>query len=245
MAVPDDPSGRPRLVLVHGTRLSAAQWDPYPTLLPTVEVVAVDLPGHGERLAEQFTVDAALAVIGEAVRGAAGRPVVLAGHSLGGYLASLWASRHPDALAGLVLIGATADPAGRVAFGYRGFARVLSLVGPHRMHRLSDAVMRLLGAGTTAAGTDVAAYAALPAAWQAVVEHCGPHLLAGPTCPVLLVNGQWDQMRVDVARHAAAARRARVITVRRATHLLPLTHPVEVAGILSDAVAVTPPAARP
>ncbi|MFP5417017.1 MAG: alpha/beta fold hydrolase [Actinomycetes bacterium] len=39
-------------------------------------------------------------------RYAAGRPVVLAGHSLGGAMAAGWASEHPDELAGLVLMAA-------------------------------------------------------------------------------------------------------------------------------------------
>lgn len=37
---------------------------------------------------------------------AAGRPVVIAGHSLGGAMAAQWASAHPDRLAGMVLMAA-------------------------------------------------------------------------------------------------------------------------------------------
>ena len=224
-------------MLVHGARMSSAQWEQYPALIPDAEVVPVDLPGHGDRLAEELTVDTALQVITEAVRGVDGQPVVLAGHSLGGYLATLWASRHPHDLTGLVLIGATADPNGRISPGYRGFARLLAAVGPERMHRVSGAVMRLLGAGDAAASTDSAAYATLPIAWQIVADHCGPHLLEGLPCPVLMVNGQWDQMRLDVAKYAAAARRSRVVTVRGATHLLPMTHRDQVAEALAEAVA--------
>lgn len=44
-----------RLVLVPGTRFSATLWEPYRELLPDVELVPVDLPGHGARLGDDFT----------------------------------------------------------------------------------------------------------------------------------------------------------------------------------------------
>src|SRR5688500_9964118 len=91
-----DSASRPRLVLVHGTRMERRQWDPYVPLLPGVDVVAPDLPGHGTRVREEFTLDAALGTIATAVDAAApGQRVVLAGHSLGGYLATVYAARHP------------------------------------------------------------------------------------------------------------------------------------------------------
>ena len=71
-------------MLVHGTRLSHTQWAPYDGLFPELEVVAPDLPGHGTRVGERFTTDAAVGAIGAAVEsGAPGLPVVLVGHSLG------------------------------------------------------------------------------------------------------------------------------------------------------------------
>ncbi len=83
-----------RLVLIHGTRMSHGQWADYPALLPEMELVTPDLPGHGSRRDATFTTDAALASIDEGVRGGSpGQRVVLVGHSLGGYLAMLYAAR--------------------------------------------------------------------------------------------------------------------------------------------------------
>lgn len=223
--------------------MDARQWEPYRRLLPGVEVVAVDLPGHGHRLGERFTTDAAVAVIAEAVeQGSAGRRVVLAGHSLGGYMASVYAARRPGHLAGLVLVGASADPASSLAGVYRGFARLLPRVGPERMARAANRVMRWLGArGPMAAALPGGeAYAALPDAWQAVMDECGPQLLAQVGCPVLIVNGGLDQMRVHERRYAAAAREARIVTVPHATHLLPLTHPEQLSALLLQATAAGP-----
>lgn len=228
----------PRLVLVHGTRLDHREWAGYAELLPEADVVPVDLPGHGDLLEEEFTAEGALAAIRDAVEAAApGQPVVLAGHSLGGYLATLYAVRHSGALRALVLIGATAEPRGSFAAVYRGFADLLPRVGAERMARASNAVMRRLGAAEEVL-TGPETYAALPAAWQVVFDECRADLLAEVDCPVFLVNGQLDQMRVHVGRFAAAARDARVVTVPRATHLLPVTHPELVADVLREALQV-------
>lgn len=233
-----DRADHPRLVLVHGTRMDGRQWDPYQALLPGVEVVAPDLPGHGGGVGEAFTLDGALETIARAVDGAQGRRVVLAGHSLGGYMATVYAARHPGRLDALVLIGATADPAGPLTALYRGFARLVGRSDPERMARTTNRMVRWLGASDEIAEAlpGGEAYAALPAAWQAVMDECGPDLLRDVDCPVVLVNGQLDQMRLHVRRYAAAASGAAVVTVPRATHLMPLTHPERLARILLEVV---------
>lgn len=230
----EDP-GQPRLVLVHGTRMNRAQWEPYRALLPGVEVITVDLPGHGERVGEEFTGDGALAVIGAAVREAGPAPV-LAGHSLGGYLAAAWAAEHPSDLGALVLVGATADPSGPLSGVYRGFARLLPHLDAERTASRMNAVFRSLGATGEHADAlpDGAAYAALPAAWDYVMARCGPELLDDVRCPVVLVNGQLDQMRLHVRRYAEHARDPHVLTVPGATHLMPATHPDQVAAALRE-----------
>ncbi|WP_194288451.1 alpha/beta fold hydrolase [Ornithinicoccus halotolerans] len=232
--------GRPRVVLLHGTRMTRAQWAGYDRLLPAAEVVAPDLPGHGARTGEEFTRTSALATVDAAVAAAPrGQPVVLVGHSLGGYLAMLWAARHPQRLAALVLVGASAVPTGPGAALYRWFAALVPRVGPERMARGVNAVMRWLGARGEAAAAlpGGEAYAATGAAWQLVMEECRPALLAGLDCPVVLVNGQLDQMRLHARHYARAGRQVRVVTVPRATHLLPLTHREQLAGVLREELA--------
>lgn len=229
---------------MHGTRMTRAQWEPYAALLPEAEVVAPDLPGHGSRSGERFTREGALATVDEAVATAGhGRPVVLVGHSLGGYLAMLWAARHPRRPAALVLVGASAVPTGPGARLYRWFAAaLLPRVGHDRMARGVNAVMRRLGVRGEAAAAlpGGEAYAATEAAWQLVMDECRPALLAGLECPVVLVNGQRDQMRLHVRRYERACRQPRVVTVPRATHLLPLTHPEALARVLREVVRGLP-----
>lgn len=224
-----------RLVLVPGTRFSTVLWEPYRALLPDVEMIPVDMPGHGARLSDAFTTEAALAVIAQAVADCPPtQRVVIAGHSLGGYMAMLYAARaarQPDAL---VVLGATSDPTSRLAFLYRWSARVPLVVGEERMARFMNMVMRVLGARGDYASSlpDGASYAALPAAWAAVMAECSPALLQGVQCPVVLANGQFDQMRVHVRRYAKRCREPHVVTIPGATHLAPVTHPRQVAEIL-------------
>ena len=228
-----------RLVLLHGSQLSAAQWWRYSALLgPDVDLAVPDLPAHGTRRGEAFTWDGALAVVTDAVEGGDdGVPVVLAGHSLGGYLAMAWASEHPHRLAGLALLGASAVPAGPGAALYRAIARVESRLGADRMAQALDRQFDTLLPDELAAVIKEAGYGfdGIPAAWAGVMGLCRPAMLAEVTAPVLLLNGQLDQLRVDARRFARAARSApwvHVVTVPRGLHVFPLTHPYETAAAL-------------
>lgn len=235
---------RVRLVLVHGSQLSGVQWWRYAALLgPDVDLVVPDLPAHGARRGEEFTWQAALSVIDAAVDGgAADEPVVLVGHSLGGYLAMAWAAERPTRLAGLGLLGASAVPAGPGAALYRLIARVEQRLGVDRLSRALDKQWDTLLPEEFAAVLKEAGYGfdGIPAAWDGVMGRCRPEMLAEVTAPVLLVNGQLDQLRVDARRFARAARSARwvrIVTIPRGLHVTPLTHPHEVAAALWELVS--------
>ncbi|GMA20366.1 alpha/beta hydrolase [Arsenicicoccus piscis] len=260
-----------RLVLVHGTRMSARFWDAYPALLADrlagVELVTPDLPGHGSRVAETFTWQGALETVSAAVSGgpagstgsedsgesaeSAGsaesaesaeseRVDVLVGHSLGGYVALDWAAHHPGRLAGLALLGASADPRSRLAVVYRGFAGLSTRVDHERLARAVNRVLVRIAPDLDVAAVvgGGGAYAALPSAWAAVMARCGPELLRDVDAPVLLVNGQLDQLGLHAKEFAAAAHAgATTVTVPRATHFAPVTHPEAVADALASFVS--------
>lgn len=233
-----------RVVLVHGSQLSSAQWWRYSALLgPDVDLVVPDLPAHGARRGEPFTWERALEVIDDAVEGGApGVPVVLAGHSLGGYLALAWAAEHPRRLSGLGLLGASAVPAGPGAALYRAIARVEGRLGVDRMSRALDRQFDAMLPGELAAVIKEAGYGfdGIQAAWAGVMGLCRPEMLAEVTAPVLLVNGQLDQLRVDARRFvraATSARWVRAVSIRGGLHVFPLTHPNETAAALWELVS--------
>lgn len=109
--IPDSGLRRSRggdtcLLCLHGWGLNASVWGPLVGCLGgQVQVLAPDLPGHGARAGEGCFGTLRDAVDG-LIAGVSGR-VIVAGWSLGGLLAVDMARRHPDRVAGVVLLSAT------------------------------------------------------------------------------------------------------------------------------------------
>ncbi len=221
---------------MHGSRLSSAQWAPQlPLLRGQVEVTLVDLPGHGMRVEERFTLDRCVEVIDEAVRaGSPNEQVILVGHSLGGYAAMTYAARHGSALSGLVLAGASATPTGPGAAVYRGVAWLTDRLGPARMTRVNDRVLRRLYPADRIEPVIAGGYFFAPtaAAWSEVMATCRPAMLSAVECPVLLLNGQFDQFRWGAKAFVRACPHARVEIIPHASHLSNLDQPRSFADAL-------------
>lgn len=117
---------KPPIVLVHGTRFSAGQWSPQ--LAPLGEhfpVTAIDLPGHGTRSSQPWSLASATEIISGAVDSLGHGPAMIVGHSLGGYAALEFARRRPGQVRGLVLAGASAVTSGPWAAPYRLIAKIV------------------------------------------------------------------------------------------------------------------------
>ena len=102
----DQGQGLP-LVFVHGFPLSRACWQPQvDDLSSSFRVIAPDLPGFGGRQAAPAgaTMDSLADDVASLLANLGTEPVVLAGHSMGGYIALAFARRHPELLRGLVLV---------------------------------------------------------------------------------------------------------------------------------------------
>jgi pimeloyl-ACP methyl ester carboxylesterase len=226
---------------VHGSRLSRAQWAPQlPLLSPYVDAVAVDLPGHGSRAGEAFTLDRCAEVVHDAVTAVAdGTPVVVVGHSLGGYVALVHAARHSDDLAGVVLAGCSADPVGPGAAVYRGVASLTERLGAERMERLTFRFLRRRYPPEVSEPLVAGGYFPDPtaAAWRGVMGECRAGMLTDVRCPVLLLNGQWDQFRLGERGFLRACPAAEVEHLRGATHLANLDRPREFADAVLRFVA--------
>ncbi|GAA2240744.1 alpha/beta hydrolase [Rarobacter faecitabidus] len=126
-------------VFVHGTRTSGRIWDEQAAALSGLGITAtaIDLPGHGSRMNEDFDLASAHEAIREAIAASpAGSKILLVGLSLGGYLSLDYAAAHPDRIAGVVAAGCSSETSGKPLRLYRDLAqgadnarRALSRIG--------------------------------------------------------------------------------------------------------------------
>ncbi|MEU6483875.1 alpha/beta hydrolase, partial [Streptomyces sp. NPDC046887] len=177
-------------------------------------VTACDLPGHGALAGQRFTLEEAVERVGAALAEAerpTGRPAVLAGMSLGGYVALAAAVRHPELTAGLLLNNCTAQPRGGAARWYGRAGRLVRRAGEEWPARLNAALFRaMLPAESSAAvlsgGFSMAGFAD---AVEELPRHDFLALAGRCSVPLLIANSRADRLfRSDEYRFLAAAREA-------------------------------------
>lgn len=223
------------VVLVHGIRLSGRCWaGAIDEIAAERSVTTVDLPGHGLRRGESFTMPAAIDAVRAAVEQAGGR-AVLVGHSLGGYVAIAAAAELGEQAAGLVVAGSTCVPSTATMVPFRLAHRILSTLadgGERISGRIFEAV---LPSGVAAAiGEGGIATEVIPDVLRAI-GHFDPLAELGRyRGPVWLVNGSRDHFRAHERQFAAATPRTRLLVVPRAGHYLPLAEPRRFARLVRD-----------
>jgi pimeloyl-ACP methyl ester carboxylesterase len=218
-------SGDPVLILVHGATLNGRMWDPVRRhLRAAYRVITPDLPGHGSRLGERYTLEGAVAAIAAAAHSVAPAPVILVGDSLGAYSSMAAAAVLPSQqLKGLVLAGATFNFVGKSVASYvlkawlfRTLAAVLGeqrviarlmpkAFGPRGVNLSPDDARAIINAGMSVVVFGQAVQALRGADHRAK--------LAAIEQPVLILNGDLDKVNVTeeagflaVAKHATSQR---------------------------------------
>ncbi|WBM80202.1 alpha/beta fold hydrolase [Cryobacterium breve] len=230
------------VLFVHGIRASRTMWRQQQARLSESghPSLAIDLPGHGLRSDEEFTVAAALRAIDEGVTALGGR-VLLVGLSLGGYYSIAYAAARPERLVGLVAAGCSFVPAGPGLAAYRRLARVIRLLPDHGLWLHTTLVRVLLpreGALDALAGG--VPLGVMDAGLCATATLSPLRSLAEYPGPVWLVNGAFDQFRLHERRFLSACRDGRLIVVPRATHLVSLAQPDRFAAVLARILARLP-----
>lgn len=229
MTVVAGPAGAPAIVFIHGTRLTGAMWAAQQAALAgEFRTIAIDLPGHGSRATEPFTLDGAADAVTDTISDEAGGRAIVVGLSLGGYVAMALAAREPERVRGLVLSGATAEPVGLRMLPYLALAAAMDGIEPAVLtrlntwffqHRYPAAIADPIVAGGFWTDGGAAALRAL------VGERFVPRLAAYPG-PTLIVNGSLDvPFRLFAPTFAAAARDARRVLLKGASHNANLDRP--------------------
>lgn len=232
-ASPPAPTDLP-VVLVHGLRVSGAALHRIAASITDRETRCPDLPGHGDRSSERFTMDRAVDAVLDAVDDVGGRALV-AGMSLGGYVAMASGSADPRAVPGLMVMCATTQPTTLLAAPFRLFGAATRFL-PKEAAAVSRlltrvAVGRSVSADMEAGGLalhsirDVVGELAAFDALAAVGDYSGA---------IEFVNGAQDPFRLDERRFVAAAADGRLRVIPSASHLFPLIQPALVGRLIAE-----------
>ena len=232
------------VIAVHGAVANRKTWLPLVSRLPDgIELWCADLPGHGDRRAEPFALASALAAIDALVVEAGSRRVIVAGDSLGGYLALAAAARRNSRIAGVVAGGCSWSMT-----GWRGtLARasdlppraIEAIVGSARVEAWASALLpRVTDAPTARAIVDGGLRAR--ARSESLRELAGIDVVAlvrAIDTPIAIVNGIFDwPTRAQEGEMLRAARDATLV-LGRSGHGVGFLAPQTFADAIADVVA--------
>lgn len=224
------------VVFVHGIRLSGACWQQQKRLARG-RVAAPDLPGHGTRRGERFTLDSAVDAVTEAIDEVGGR-AVLVGHSLGGYVSIATAARYPDRVASLVAAGCSLVPGAVLRGGFQFARRGLATTADDGASFSAWLLRRVLPAEVAepvvAAGI---ASEVIPAVMEAAAGMDPLADLARYLGRVILLNGRRDHFRLGERRFLAACQDGELRVVPGAGHYLPLARGEICARVVAGLVS--------
>lgn len=219
------------VVLVHGLRGSSAEWEPQRDILEAHghPVVAVDLPGHGSRVDEPFSIGESLVTVADAVRALGTEPVFIVGRGLGGHLAVECGSLI-DTIGGVVAVGCGTQALSWVLDSYRIASMTTHHLLPDRGAAMSSAASSTFVRAASSSGV-------------APSEHFADTLrqldaldtrlaLARLEMPVWLLNGQLDRFRMQERAFLAAARHYRLVRQAGVRLAARFRRPVDTARLL-------------
>jgi pimeloyl-ACP methyl ester carboxylesterase len=245
------------VLLVHGFPLDHSMWSAQiETLVPHYRVIAPDLRGFGRSPAggdevagmEQFAADLAALLD----RLGIGEPVVLAGLSMGGYVAFQFWKQYAARLRGLILCDTRAAADSPEAARLRGqTADRLLREGPAVL--IETMLPRLVAPATVRQRPEIVAglgdvivrgnAQGLAAALRGMARRPDfTQLLGAIACPTLLVVGSEDVISppAEMAAIARAMPAARLVEIAGAGHMSPLERPAELNAAVLQFLAGLP-----
>jgi pimeloyl-ACP methyl ester carboxylesterase len=240
------PKPAPTLVLLHGMLCNPGVWAPVQAALPMGWRISVP------NLCTQTTVaEMACEAWAHADALEAASPVVLAGFSMGGYVALEMMAQaeragQPERVKGLALVATSVAPEPPAKRPFR--ERLIAGLERHFALTLAEFVPLNLGASgradaalvnrVTAMYTEVGATAAVRQLHALMARADHRALLATKPLPCVVLCGEDDQiLPMPLAvENAAAVAGAQLIRVPDCGHMMPLEHPHAVAAALRQLV---------
>lgn len=198
-------------------------------------VIAFDLPAHGSNKGQSFTLAAAIEAVDEAINHSGADRVLLAGLSLGGYVAMAYAAQHGGRVAGLFLSGSCVQYFGRI--GWHARLVVLWLWFTTQQH-FEQLQRKILGRTIASRYVDLMAEYGISltgarSSFRSMigVNYC--RLLRQYSGPVMIVNGERDAInRQYQPALAACAPDSETALIEDAGHVCNLEQPSRYTALL-------------
>ena len=242
----------PVLILLHGAGDHAGSWSKVaPQLAASYHVIIPDLAGHGRSAPETgpLTIDTMLRGLDSVISAKApSQEVIIAGNSLGAWLAFLYAKDHPDKIDRIIAIdggpirGERPDlvplPSNREQAA-KLFDAILDPGSPHPPGFVLDDIVRLSHNGPIGRMASVG------------TEEMSKHLLDGKlgtfTTPVDLIWGESDRLipLTYAQRMNSELPSVRLTTLPRCGHVPQQECPIALTKALTDVLHQSPPAPKP
>jgi len=236
---------QPTLILLHGATCNGHMWDPLVRGLDArYRVLTPDLPGHGSRRDEPFTLAAAVATVVATAESVAPAPIIVGGDSLGGYTTlAASAALSPTQVKGLILGGSSSNLSGRTLLPYYArvalFRLLLTVSGEQRLISRSIPKLKrelkmqhgeldaMFAAGMSIRVFEQAVFALRNIDFRAK--------LAAVEQPVLIINGAKDTGHIrEEASFVAVGRDARTHRFADCEHGVTLRRPAECAVLFNE-----------
>ena len=244
----DDRGRGPALVFLHGFPLDRRMWEAQTAALSDhCRVIAPDLRGFGRSgRTDPFTIESLADDIHVFLAQLVAKPCVLAGLSMGGYVALAYAKKYPGDLRGLMLVDTKAEadtPEARA-----GRAKMIELARTQGASAVADQMLpKMLAPGTQQSRPEVTR------SLRRLMEECNPQTieyalaamrdrpdrsgeLASIKAPTLVIVGDADAITPPegAERMAKAIPGAKFELVRGAGHMAPMEQPEQVNRVMEE-----------
>lgn len=222
------PTDRPTILFLHGAGANQEMWAWHrQQAAQEYRVITLDLPGHGTRRDERWTMSRSITDVAEAIRANATRPCVAVGLSLGGYVALETAVSEPDLIDALVLSGSTATYTGWGGLSTKVYGHIARLLAGRFESKATESIAKV--ARPEIADPIMSAGMSMQGAADALVGLPGKdHHALGARFkgPILILNGERDKVnRKEESAARIAWQLATVQTIENAGHACGITQP--------------------